>query len=189
VASRHCKTAWNVEGRLQGTIDLPLAEVGIKQAKANVAVIRDLGVRRIVCSTASQAYETARLYADSLGLPIRNTPGLRELDHGKSEGRQKLQLDPDSGYANWLSDPGCVGIPGGSESVPAAQQRVAKAVRDAAFSFRSESVLIIGHKHINAPLMCALLKEPLARFGSHIVEDALPHLLATDVIEGLCSGS
>src|ERR1039457_7261525 len=31
------------------------------------------------------------------------------------------------------------------------------------------------------------LKEPLARFGSHIVEDALPYLLATDVIERLCS--
>jgi len=41
-----------VEGRLPGTIDLPLAEFGIKQAIANVAVIRDLGVRRIVCSTA-----------------------------------------------------------------------------------------------------------------------------------------
>jgi hypothetical protein len=31
------------------------------------------------------------------------------------------------------------------------------------------------------------LKEPLARFGSHIVEDALPYLLATDIIERLCS--
>ena len=64
----------------------------------------------------------------------------------------------------------------------------AEAVRDAALSFRGESVLIIGHKHINALLMCALLKEPLARFGSHIVEDALPYLLATDAIERLCSG-
>src|ERR1017187_2544104 len=82
--SRHCKTAWNVEGRLQGTIDLPLAEIGIKQAIANVAVIRDLGVRRIVCSTARRAYETARLYADPLGLPIHNTPGLRELEDRKS---------------------------------------------------------------------------------------------------------
>ena len=36
--------------------------------------------------------------------------------------------------------------------------------------------------------LLSLLKEPLARFGSHIVEDALPHLLATDVIERLCSG-
>jgi broad specificity phosphatase PhoE len=32
---RHCKTAWNVEGRLQGTIDLPLAEVGIKSLLKN----------------------------------------------------------------------------------------------------------------------------------------------------------
>lgn len=188
--ARHCKTAWNVEGRLQGTIDLSLAEIGVKQAIANIAVIRDLGVRRIVCSTARRAYQTARLYADSIGLPIHSTPRLRELDHGRWEGRktQELLLDPDSGYANWLSDPGCVGIPGGSESVPAAQQRVAEAVREAGLSFRGEPVLMIGHKHINALLMCALLKEPLARFGSHIIEDALPHLLAPEIVEGLCSG-
>ncbi len=189
--SRHCKTAWNVEGRLQGTIDLPLAEIGIKQAIANVSVIRDLGVRRIVCSTARRAYETARLYADSLGLPIHHTPGLRELDHGKWEGRktEELLLDPHSRYANWLSDPGCIAIPGGSESVLQAQQRAGEAIRDAALSFRAEPILIIGHQHINALLMCALLKEPLTRFGSHIIEDALPHLLAPDVIEGLCSGA
>ena len=188
--SRHCKTAWNVEGRLQGTIDLPLAEIGIKQAIANVAVIRDFGVRRMVCSTARRAYETARLYANSLGLPIHNTPELRELDHGRWEGRktEELLLDPDSGYAKWVSNPGCIPIPGGSESVQAAQQRVAAALRDAALSFRGESILIIGHKHINALLMCALLKEPLARFKNHIVEDVLPHLLPADVVEALCSG-
>src|SRR5271157_3666520 len=157
--SRHCKTAWNVEGRLQGTIDLPLAEVGIQQAIANVAAIRDLGVRRIVCSTARRAYETARLYSEALELPIHDTPRLRELDHGKWEGRktEDLLLDADSGYAKWLSDPGCIAIPEGSESVLAAQQRAREAVRDAALSFRGESILIIGHKHINALLMCALL--------------------------------
>ena len=96
--------------------------------------------------------------------------------------------DPDSGYAKWLADPGCIGIPGGSESVLTAQKRVGEALRDVALSFRGESILIIGHKHINALLMCALLKEPLARFGSHIVEDALPHLLAIDMIERLGSG-
>ena len=188
--SRHCKTAWNVEGRLQGTIDLPLAEIGIKQAIAHVAVIRDLGVRRIVCSTARRAYETARLYADLLGLPIHNTPGLRELDHGKWEGRktEELLLNADSGYAKWLADPGCIGIPGGSESVLTAQQRAGEAIRDAALSFRGESILIIGHKHINALLMCWLLKEPLTKFGSHIIEDALPHQLAPEAVEGLCSG-
>jgi broad specificity phosphatase PhoE len=119
-----------VEGRLLGTIDLPLAELGIKQAIANVAVIRDLGVRRIVSGTARRAHETGRLYSESLALPTHDTPRLRELDHGKWEGRktEDLLLDADSWYAKWLSDPGCIAIPGGSESVLAAQQRAGEAV-------------------------------------------------------------
>jgi broad specificity phosphatase PhoE len=126
-----------------------------------------------------------------LQLPIHGTPRLRELDHGKWEGRKvaELLLDQHFGQPKWLSDPGCIAIPGGRESVQGAQQRVAQAIRDAALSFRGESVLIIGHKHIKALLMCALLKEPLASFGSHMVENTLPHLLAADAIEALCSGA
>ena len=80
--SRHSKTAWNVEGRLQGARDLRLCQAGIKEAEANVSTIRALGVRRIVCSTAMRAYETAQLYGAALGLPVRCTRQLRELDHG-----------------------------------------------------------------------------------------------------------
>jgi hypothetical protein len=113
------------------------------------------------------------------------------LDHGKWEGRKvtELVLDEDSGYAKWLSDPGSTAIPGGSETVQAAQQRAAQALRNVALSLCGESVLVIGHKHINALLMCALMKEPFARFGNHIVEDTLPHLLAADAVEALCSGA
>jgi len=77
-------------------------------------------------------------------------------------------------------------IPGGSESVQTAQHRAVAAIRDAALAFRGESLLIIGHKHINALFMCALLKEPLTSFGTHIVEDTLPCPLAADAIEALC---
>jgi len=189
--SRHCTTAWNVQGRLQGTVDLPLAEVGIKEARANALAVRNLGVSRIVCSTARRADETAQQYRELLELPVYRTRHLRELDHGNWEGRKvkELLLDQNSGFANWLSDPGCLAIPGASETVQAAQQRAAQALRDAALSFCGESVLVIGHKHINALLMCALLKEPLTRFRSHIVEDRLPHLLATETVEALCSGA
>jgi broad specificity phosphatase PhoE len=146
------------------------------------------GLNRIVCSTARRAYETAQLYGESLGLRIYKSERLRELDHGKSEGRKvsKLHQDQDSGYAKWLSDPGCIAIPGSSETVYAAQRRAAEAIRDAALSFRAESLLIVGHKHINALFICALLKQPLTSFASHIVEDALPYLLPADAVETLC---
>jgi phosphoserine phosphatase len=189
--SRHCKTTWNLEGRLQGTVDLPLAKVGIEEAKTNVAVARNIGVNRIVSSTARRAYETAQLYGESLRLRIYKTVRLRELDHGDWEGRKvsELLLDQKSGYAKWLSDPGCTPIPGSSETVQAAQRRAEEAIRDAALSFSGESLLIIGHKHINALFLCALLKEPLARFASHIVEDTLPHLLPAHAVEALSFGT
>jgi broad specificity phosphatase PhoE len=186
--ARHCKTAWNLEDRLQGTIDLPLAEIGVQEAKTNIAAIRSLGVNRIVSSTARRAYETAQLYGESLALPVYKTVRLRELDHGKWEGRKvaELLVDQNSGYAKWRSDPGCIAIPNSGETVQAAQRRAADAVRDAALSFSGESLLIVGHKHINALLMCALLKEPLTRFESHIVEDTLPYLLPAGGVEALC---
>lgn len=168
-----------MEGRLQGTVDLPLCEAGVKQAEANVAAIRALGVRHIVCSTARRAYQTAQLYGAALDLPVGFAPEIRELDHGAWEGRkvEELLVCADSAYAQWLADPGSVAIPRGGESVQAAQDRAAGAVRKAAFSLRGEPVLIVGHKHINALLMCALLKEPLERFRSHMVEDTLPRLI------------
>ncbi len=114
---------------------------------------------------------------------------LHELDHGDWEGRKvsELLLYQDSGYAKWLSDLGCIPIRGGSDTVQAAQCRAEEAIRDAALSFSGESLLIIGHKHINALLtdllMCALLKEPLTSFAS---QDTPPYLLAADAVEALC---
>jgi hypothetical protein len=72
-----------------------------------------------------------RCKGESLQLPIHGTPPLRELDHGKWEGRKvaELLLDQHFGYPKWLSDPGCIAIPSGRESVQAAQQRVAQARR------------------------------------------------------------
>jgi phosphoserine phosphatase len=189
--ARHCKTTWNLEGRLQGTVDLPLATVGVEEARINVPVIRKLGVHRIVCSTAQRAYQTAELYGESLELPMYITVRLYELDHGKWEGRKvsELLLDQSSGYAKWLSDPGSIAIPGGSESVQGAQQRATAAVRDVALAFPGESLLVIGHKHINALFVSALLKEPLTSFRTHIVEDTLPYLLPAVAIEVLCIGT
>ena len=179
-----------MEGRLQGTVDLPLCEAGVRQAEANVAAIRALGVRHIVSSTARRAHQTAHLYGAALNLSVRSAPQLRELDHGAWEGRkvEELLACADSPYAQWLADPGSVAIPGGGESVQSAQERAAGAIREAAFSLPGEPVLIVGHKHINALLMCALLQEPLERFRSHIVEDTLPWPIPAYAIEGFRLG-
>lgn len=186
--SRHCKTAWNLEGRLQGTVDLPLADIGVEQARSNLPALQKLGVNRIVCSTARRARETAQIYGEAVGLPIQETAQLRELDHGEWEGRKVSELLADQrfGYAQWLSNPLSIAIPYGSETVQFAQHRFGEAIRHAWIAFPGESVLVIGHKHIAALFMCELLSEPLTRFRTHIVEDTIPHRLPTEAVEALC---
>jgi len=187
--SRHCTTAWNIEGRLQGTIDLPLAVVGIGEAKENIELIRSMAISRIVASTARRAYETAQIYAEALGVQLLSTPRLRELDHGGWEGREirELLADPSSGYCSWMEDPASAAIPDSGESVTSAQQRISEAIRDVALSFRGETVLVVGHKHINAILMCALMGVPVRSFRTMIIEDTEPRLLPADRLEALCS--
>ena len=96
------------------------------------------------------------------------------MESGRAGKRRTRWQDPESGCGTWFFDPGSTRIPGGSESVQTAQQLAAEALRDVALSISGEPVLVSGHKHVNALLMCALLKDPLTRFRSHIVEETLP---------------
>jgi len=186
--ARHCTTSWSAQRRLQGTMDLPLSEIGMAEAKANIPHLMGLGIVRIICSTARRAFETARIYSAALGVPLQKTPRLRELDHGDWEGQQieQLKASESSKYASWLQDPGSVSIPGSKETADSAQQRILEAIRDIALSFRGETVLVVAHKHIIALLKCGLAKASLSDFGKFIVEDSLPHRVNTKDVSRLC---
>jgi len=67
--ARHCKTAWNREGRVQGTVDIELSPEGAQDAELNLHAIRNLGIQQIVCSPAKRAMQTAAIYAQALGRP------------------------------------------------------------------------------------------------------------------------
>lgn len=172
--ARHCKTDWNLDGRLQGKVDLPLSNVGRAQAEQLIPVLRELDLDRVISSNARRAVETASVYANALGTPLESAPGLRELDHGEWEGKRfdALSADASSGYCDWLEDPEHVAIPGGAESITMAQQRIVEAVRGVVLEHRGESVLIVTHKHIRALLDCWLLGRPLSEMR-HVLDDGV----------------
>ena len=179
--ARHCKTAWNSEGRVQGTMDIELSPEGALDAELNLSAIRGLGIQQIVCSTAKRAVQTATIYAQGLGVPLQSSPRFRELDHGEWEGQriQDLLNLPNSPYELWMADPGAVLIPGSSETALAAQQRILEGVREICSTYGGKTVLLVGHKHILAILNCALKKCPLTQFRKEIVESTLPYKART----------
>jgi len=174
--ARHCKTAWNVEGRVQGTKDIELSPEGALDAESNLPVIRGLGIQQIVCSTAKRAMQTATIYAQGLGVPLQSSPRFCELDHGEWEGQRIEDLTniPNSPFERWMADPSAVLIPRSSETALMAQQRILEGVREICSTYSGKTILLVSHKHILAILNCALKKCPLTQFRNEIVESTLP---------------
>jgi broad specificity phosphatase PhoE len=170
--ARHCKTTYNLENRIQGTIDVPLAEVGRAEAQATALKLKALGIERIVCSHLKRGYETAQIYSQHLGAPLHISPRFRELDLGQWEGKTNDELlnDPDCLYRYWLEDPTTVSVPGSSENTVMARQRIVAAVKDVALRYPGETILIIIHKFVRAVLQCALVNGDLKQFRHYIEE-------------------
>jgi broad specificity phosphatase PhoE len=142
---RHGETAWNAEGRLQGTQDIPLNELGRKQAAEAGRILAGLFVRDgrndaslgFVASPLVRARATMELVRGALKL----NPGdyalderLREIGYGQWEGStlQQMQVSDPEIFAKRQAEKWTVSPPGG-ESYVEVQARVSawyRQVRD-----------------------------------------------------------
>ncbi|MGH7851617.1 MAG: histidine phosphatase family protein, partial [Thermodesulfobacteriota bacterium] len=148
---RHCKTEWNLEGRLIGTTDLPLCDVGWKEAKDTLPIVEKYEFDRIVSSPLKRARETSQYYADNLKIPLDVHQDLRELDQGEWNGQkyEDLLSDPSVKFKLWFIDGDTsIPIPNGPETLEEVQARIRKTIREIALKYPGEKVLVIMHKHI-----------------------------------------
>lgn len=90
---RHGETAWNVDKRLQGHIDIPLNEAGQRQVLALGEALAREGIDAIFASDLQRAHATAQAVADATGLPVRVDAGLRERCYGAFEGLRPVEIE------------------------------------------------------------------------------------------------
>ncbi len=83
---RHGQTAWNAETRIMGQRDVPLTELGCRQAEAAAAALKGEPFDRLYASDLSRARETAEAVNRHHGLKIEIEPRLRERSFGALEG-------------------------------------------------------------------------------------------------------
>ena len=83
---RHGETAWNLETRIQGQIDIPLNDHGRWQATVWREPCAWRGWMSLYASDLSRATETAEAVSRHLDLPPALDPGLRERHFGRLEG-------------------------------------------------------------------------------------------------------
>ncbi len=83
---RHGETAWNAERRLQGHIDIPLNEEGVRQADALADALANEAIDAVYSSDLERAHQTAQAVAGRQGMLVHTDPALRERCYGGFEG-------------------------------------------------------------------------------------------------------
>ena len=104
---RHGQTDWNVEGKIQGRQDIPLNDMGRRQARALADGMKSRPVASVYSSPQKRAMETAEAIAGPLGLTVKAVPQLMEIGYGDWEGRSAediLTTDREL-YESWWQHP------------------------------------------------------------------------------------
>ena len=162
---RHGQSESNVAMRFTGQTDVPLSELGRKQAnELKEFILNNYNVDSVWSSDLLRARETVMPIAEALHLPIRREKLLREIDGGKWENKtfEEIKREFPADFAMWHDQIGLACCTGG-ESLAQLQQRALSAVEKIVSVEEKEekekdgarTVLIATHAALLRTLQCA----------------------------------
>jgi probable phosphoglycerate mutase len=187
---RHGETAWNALGRLQGTRDIPLNDLGRRQAASAGAILGDLLARDgrdqtqipFVASPLGRARATMELVRGALGLPPHDyaiDARLREIAYGTWEGSTlaEAQVADPLLFAQRQSEKWTVSAPGGESYVD-----VERRMRDWYGGLQSDTVAV-AHGGTARALMVALGNETPVSAAELYVEQGVVYVFRDGGLE------
>ena len=113
---RHGETEWNATKRVQGHSDVPLNELGERQAQALAERLEGAKFDEVYASDLSRAYRTAQICFRTAS--IQKDERLREIHLGEFEGRDWTTFDEAERLqaSVWFMGPYDERVPGGESS-------------------------------------------------------------------------
>jgi probable phosphoglycerate mutase len=138
---RHGETEWSRGGRHTGVTDIPLTDLGRREAESLGARLAGDRFALVLTSPRSRATETARLAA--FGDVAIVDPDLAEWEYGALEGRRTEEIVTD--YPGWTIWSGP--WPGG-ETVGRVSARADRVLARCAAAGTEGDALLFGHGHM-----------------------------------------
>ncbi|MCE5269490.1 MAG: histidine phosphatase family protein [Planctomycetaceae bacterium] len=129
VLIRPGSTDYDVQGRIQGSLDIPLNERGIAEAAAMAEQLRGLGLEVIYAPAAQPPLQTADVISQALGIKRKKIERLQNLHQGLWEGMliEDVRRKQPKVYRQWQEQPENVCPPEG-EMLCEADGRVRTAI-------------------------------------------------------------
>ncbi len=147
IAVRHGETAWNVDARIQGQLDIGLNDKGRWQARQVGQALAGEPVKAVYSSDLQRAWHTAEPIAQAAGASMHPVLALRERRFGMFEGRTFKEIEatwPDHA-TDWRRRIPDWAPPEGGESLLALRSRVSQAVQEIAARHAGELIVMVAH--------------------------------------------
>ena len=173
VLVRPGRTDYDLQGRIQGTLDIPLNEQGKQEALTLATELKSVGVEVVYSAPCQSAQMTAKILAKENKVKIKVLDKLHNLDHGLWQGMliDDVRTKQPKVYRQWEEHPETVCPPNG-EPVSAAVERVRETLQKLIRKHDTDKIAIV-------------LPEPLATLARSV----LTRTPAADLWEKLATGA
>lgn len=168
---RHGETDWNKQGKLQGSVDIPLNDFGIELAEKTRDGFQREGITfdKIFSSPYIRARKTAEIIAGESGIPIDVQPDIREMGFGPHEGAYVRELRTNPAYARLskcFDDPVHYEPEGDGESYEEVFARIERFLTDQILPLERqyENVLVVCHGGVLRAFISIIKNMPLKDF-------------------------
>ena len=125
VLIRPGSTEFDEQGRIKGTLSIPLSEQGAQQVALAAGQLAKIGIELVYTSPCQSARQTAEAIAESLGVKVQSLDKLQNLDQGLWQGKliEEVRQKQPKVYRQWQDHPETVCPPEG-EMLASARDRV-----------------------------------------------------------------
>ena len=143
---RHGETEWNHLRRIQGQLDVPLNDIGLRQAQAVGRRLAQEPLAAVYTSDLLRASATAAPVAAAHGLVPQPDARLRERHYGGFQGSyyDRLQHESPEVHRRMLSRDLDFDLDGG-ETIPMIHRRVTDALMDLAGRHPRSTIAVVTH--------------------------------------------
>lgn len=155
-------TELDEQGRIKGSLNIPLSETGCAQADKTAGELHAEQLRAIYSSPCESAQQTATRLSRVCQTRVKTLEQLQNLDRGLWNGKriEELKQTQPKLYRRWQEHPETVRPPRG-ETLEGAQQRVRKALQKIVRKQREGAVAVV-------------VPEPLATIAISILRSTEP---------------
>lgn len=155
-------TEYESQGRVQGTLDIPLSEDGRRQIEQVAEALREVDIDICYAGPCRATQQSAEILAKALKLKTKTIDDLRNLDHGLWQGMliSDVKSKQPKVYRQWQEHPETVRPPDG-ESLQVVRERLQRALGKITKKRKSGIAAMVVPEPVTSLLRNALRDDPL----------------------------